>query len=87
MEQTMFEKEVAEYEDLRRAYQEKIAERMGREQRMEYNKILFSAHSCAIEGNSFTVDDTRMLRKQEIYFAKKLRKNGKYKRKIKSLHT
>ena len=31
---------------------------------MEYNEILFSAHSCAIEGNSFTVDDTRILREQ-----------------------
>ena len=25
----------------------------------EYNEILFSAHSCAIEGNSFSVNDTR----------------------------
>ncbi len=31
---------------------------------MEYNEILFSAHSCAIEGNSFTVDDTRILHEQ-----------------------
>ena len=37
---------------------------MGRQQWMEYNEILFSAHSCAIEGNSFTVDDTRILREQ-----------------------
>ena len=37
---------------------------MSREQWMEYNEILFSAHSCAIEGNSFTVDDTRILREQ-----------------------
>ena len=49
----MFEKEIEEYED-----------RMSREQWMEYNEILFSAHSCAIEGNSFTVDDTRILREQ-----------------------
>ena len=34
---------------------------MSRQQWMEYNEILFSAHSCAIEGNTFTVDDTRML--------------------------
>ena len=60
----MFEKEIEEYEDVRRAYQEKVADRMGREQWMEYNEILFSAHSCAIEGNSFTVDDTRILREQ-----------------------
>ena len=60
----MFKKEIEEYEDVRRAYQEKVADRMGREQWMEYNEILFSAHSCAIEGNSFTVDDTRILREQ-----------------------
>ncbi len=60
----MFEKEIEEYEDVRRVYQEKVADRMGREQWMEYNEILFSAHSCAIEGNSFTVDDTRILREQ-----------------------
>ena len=50
----MLEKEIAEYEELRRVYQEKVADKMGREQWMEYNEILFSAHSCAIEGNSFT---------------------------------
>ena len=60
----MFEKEIKEYENIRTAYQEKIADRMGHEQWMEYNEILFSAHSCAIEGNTFTVDDTRMLREQ-----------------------
>ena len=58
----MFEKEISEYESIRQDYQEKIADRMGHEQWMEYNEILFSAHSCAIEGNSFTVDDTRILR-------------------------
>ena len=60
----MFEKEIEEYERIRASYQENIADRMSREQWMEYNEILFSAHSCAIEGNSFTVDDTRILREQ-----------------------
>ena len=60
----MFEKEIEEYESVRKEYQQKIADRMGRQQWMEYNEILFSAHSCAIEGNSFTVDDTRILREQ-----------------------
>jgi len=60
----MFEKEIEEYERIRADYQEKIADRMSREQWMEYNEILFSANSCAIEGNSFTVDDTRILREQ-----------------------
>ncbi len=60
----MFEKEIEEYERVRANYQENITDRMSREQWMEYNEILFSAHSCAIEGNSFTVDDTRILREQ-----------------------
>ena len=60
----MFEKEIEEYEHIRQEYQLQIADRMGKEQWMEYNEILFSAHSCAIEGNSFTVDDTRILREQ-----------------------
>ena len=60
----MFEKEIEEYERVRKEYQQKIADKMGRQQWMEYNEILFSAHSCAIEGNSFTVDDTRILREQ-----------------------
>lgn len=60
----MFEKEIKEYEDIRKEYQQKVAGRMGKTQWMEYNEVLFSAHSCAIEGNSFTVDDTRILREQ-----------------------
>jgi len=60
----MFEKEIEEYESIRQEYQQKIADRMGSMQWMEYNEILFSAHSCAIEGNSFTVDDTRILREK-----------------------
>lgn len=62
----MFENEIKKYEDIRQEYQQKIADRMGREQWMEYNEILFSAHSCAIEGNSFTIDDTRTLREKGL---------------------
>lgn len=39
-----------------------IADRMSAEQYQEYSEILFSTHSCAIEGNSFTVDDTKTLK-------------------------
>ena len=60
----MFDKEIEKYESVRLEYQQNIADKMGRKQWMEYNEILFSAHSCAIEGNSFTVDDTRILREQ-----------------------
>ena len=62
----MFEKEISKYESLRQEYEEKIARRMSAREWMEYNEILFSAHSCAIEGNSFTVDDTRILRQQGL---------------------
>ena len=60
----MFEKEIEQYELVRQEYQQIIADKMGQRQWMEYNEILFSAHSCAIEGNTFTVDDTRILREQ-----------------------
>jgi len=60
----MFAKEIEDYECIRRDYQQQMVSRMGAEQWKEYNEILFSAHSCAIEGNSFTVDDTRILREQ-----------------------
>ena len=60
----MFELQIAQYEDIRKQYQKKIADRMDRQQWMEYNEILFSAHSCAIEGNTFSVNDTRILREQ-----------------------
>lgn len=60
----MYEKEIEEYESIRLEYQQKVADKMGKKQWMEYNEILFCAHSCAIEGNSFTVDDTRILREQ-----------------------
>lgn len=54
-----FEKEIKEYEDLRRKYQTLIINKMDREEYIKYNEVLFSTHSCAIEGNSFSVDDTR----------------------------
>ena len=53
---------ILRYEAIRKEYQEKICHRMSKEQYEEYSEILFSTHSCAIEGNSFTVDDTRALK-------------------------
>ena len=50
----MFEKEIARYEELRQRYEEKIAGRMNPHDWQEYNEILFSAHSCAIEGTGRT---------------------------------
>ena len=56
------EEKILRYEAIRKEYQEKIYHRMSKEQYEEYSEILFSTHSCAIEGNSFTVDDTRALK-------------------------
>lgn len=60
----MFEQEIKTYEQVREEYLKKVANKMEHHEWMEYNEILFSAHSCGIEGNSFTVDDTRILREQ-----------------------
>ena len=60
----MFEKEIEEYEALLKVYREKVTDRMAIDDLKEYNEILFSAHSCAIEGNSFSVNDTRELKEK-----------------------
>ena len=61
-----FEKEIKEYEDLRKKYQAQIIGKMDREEYIRYNEVLFSTHSCAIEGNSFSVDDTRELKEKGL---------------------
>lgn len=61
-----FEKEIKEYEDLRKKYQAQIIGKMNREEYIRYNEVLFSTHSCAIEGNSFSVDDTRELKEKGL---------------------
>ena len=62
----MFEKEIAAYESLLKVYREKVTDRMALDDLKEYNEILFSAHSCAIEGNSFSVNDTRELKEKGL---------------------
>lgn len=62
----MFEKEIAEYEACLEEYQEKIVGRFAPEDMKEFNEIQFSAHSCAIEGNTFSVDDTRALKEEGL---------------------
>jgi Fic family protein len=61
-----FEKEIKEYDDLRSKYQTLVVDRMNREEYITYNEVLFSTHSCAIEGNSFSVDDTRELKEKGL---------------------
>ena len=62
----MFEKEIKEYESLLKVYRQKVTERMAVSDLKEYNEVLFSAHSCAIEGNSFSVNDTRELKEKGL---------------------
>lgn len=61
-----FEKEINDYENLRTKYQTVVVDRMDREEYRQFNEILFSTHSCAIEGNSFSVDDTRELKEKGL---------------------
>lgn len=46
----MFENEIAQYELLLEQYNGYISSRMSVEDLRQYNEVLFSAHSCAIEG-------------------------------------
>lgn len=61
-----FEQEINEYEALRHRYQAKVVDRMDREEYLKFNEVLFSTHSCAIEGNTFSVDDTRELKEKGL---------------------
>ncbi|MBR1665848.1 MAG: Fic family protein [Bacteroidaceae bacterium] len=62
----MFEKEIQQYELVRSDYEANIKAKMTPADYMEWHEVLFSTHSCGIEGNSFTVDDTRILREQGL---------------------
>lgn len=62
----MFEDSLKKYDSLRKEYQEKIILPMGLHSYGEYSEVLFSAHTCAIEGNSFSVDDTRSLKENGL---------------------
>ena len=64
----MFEQELLKYDELVQRYQEEIVAPMEPASYNEYAEILFSCHSCGIEGNSFTVDDTRALFEQQLGF-------------------
>lgn len=62
----MFESEIKKYHETVDAYRQTIIAPMGKEQFRERNEVLFSCHSCGIEGNSFTVDNTRELFEQGL---------------------
>lgn len=58
----MFEEELERYEKVRLEYEQKIVAKMDEKHYREYSEVLFSTHSCAIEGNSFTLDDSKSLK-------------------------
>ena len=55
-----------EYGSLMQEYRQKLTEKMSPEELLEYNEVLFSAHSCGIEGNSYTINDTRALKELSL---------------------
>ena len=62
----MYENEIEEYDQLVKEYKEQISDRFSKEDFITYNEILFSTHNCAIEGNSFSVDETRILKEKGL---------------------
>lgn len=58
----MFTEKIKTYEEWRARYQQKIVTPMSKQEYFDYAEVLFSTHSCAIEGNCFSVDDTRELK-------------------------
>lgn len=57
---------IKEYEQLRVEYNKNIVEAFNPQDFENYISDMFTAHSCRIEGNSFSVNDTRALREQGI---------------------
>lgn len=52
------------YEKVREDYNNIIVSSFDEKDFRNYNEVLFSAHSCGIEGNSFSVDETRELKEK-----------------------
>ena len=62
----MFEDQIRKYDNLVSQYKKIVSDKFCKQDFIEYNEILFSAHSCAIEGNSFSVDETRTLKEKGL---------------------
>ncbi|MBR5119146.1 MAG: Fic family protein [Muribaculaceae bacterium] len=62
----MFQKEIERYERVRAQYEQRIVKKMSSKDYLDWHEVLFSCHSCAIEGNSFTLDDTRVLQEKGL---------------------
>ena len=50
-----------QYNELLPEYRKCVEKKMVPEDYLQYNEILFSAHSLGIEGNSYTINDTTFL--------------------------
>ncbi len=54
------------YDKVLSEYRVVVQNKFSKENPFEYNEVLFAAHSCAIEGNSFSVNDTRELKEHGL---------------------
>ena len=57
---------ISKYNNILQNYNDLIVSKFDENDFKLYNEILFSAHSCGIEGNTFSVDDTRELKEQQL---------------------
>jgi len=55
-----------DYDNLVIDYQKNYSSTFSKEDLFEYNEVLFSAHYCAIEGNTFSVNETRELKEHGL---------------------
>ncbi len=62
----MNQEKIEKYNRLVCQYRKVITDAMSVDDLQEYNEILLSCHSCGIEGNSFTVNDTRTLKEKGL---------------------
>lgn len=67
----MFEQEEKKYQETLKQYKELVGGRMGPADLSLRNEVLFSAHSCGIEGNSYSVDDSFALKELELGYVPK----------------
>lgn len=66
-----FSKEEREYNRLLDIYRTTIESKMDPEDLKVMNEVIFSAHSCGIEGNSYSVDDSFALKELELGYVPK----------------
>lgn len=68
---TAYSANMARYLQLLPLWRERVEQRMSAEDKVQRAEVMFSCHSCAIEGNSYSVDDTRALKELGLGFTPK----------------